>query len=332
MAAEERCRRCDGTGWLTRAGAGGLPVARRCSCRAERIRRSNRVLGLPDGLAEMDFGGFDRGDWRADGLAHRRLTAVANRARGFAASYPAGARGGLLFHGGPRGRLTHLAVATLRRLAERGFSCAYCDCATLAAAVHAQRVAERHVAIAAGRFVRRLADLDVVLLDGVGERRLGREAGLRLSALIRRRCLHDRGLLVATALPLRRAAAGGGGRIAAWRPDPPCLGERVGGRALEDLLAHCEALRVPAATFAGGAAGPGGRGAGGAGCRRGGPRGGAEPGEVREVRRAGGISPGPSQVGARHSGGEEIGAPQVGSGEVGSGEVGRAQVGLLQPR
>lgn len=238
-------------------GPAGLPIARRCECHQAKVRRSNRIQGLPSKLANLTFDNFTCGDIGVNRGTYPVLSVSANKARIFATTFPAGEHRGLLFHSGPRERLTHLAVATLQRIAERGFSCIYCDCAILMEAMMDQRDLDRGVASAASRFLRSLRAVDALLIDGLGDVRPYGWTGERISTLIRRRYLNQRCLLVTTSMPISqqaafsdRASGEGFSQAVARQAAPQWLGERIGKQTMRDLLDHCAVLAVPEAVFA----------------------------------------------------------------------------------
>ena len=139
-------------------------------------------------------------------------------------------------------------------MAERGFSCVYCDCAILMEAMMDQRDPDRGAASAASRFLRRLRTVDALLIDGLGDVRPYGWTGERISTLIRRRYLNQRCLLVTTSLPIseqaafsERATGKGYSQSVAYQAAPEWLGERIGEQTLHDLLDHCGVMTVPEA-------------------------------------------------------------------------------------
>ena len=122
MAANPDCPACQGAGWK-HAENGGVV---RCGCSGdvgpdERVRK----LGLPRKFAAVGFDNFRAGTPYENAIEYNLLTGAMSAAKKFAEEYPFGPKRGLLFQGSPGVGKTHLAVAALKRLAERGFDCIF---------------------------------------------------------------------------------------------------------------------------------------------------------------------------------------------------------------
>ena len=126
-ASTTSCPLCDGTGWKPVERDGTREVAP-CDCRSE-AALAHRVAAarIPPRYQHCDFASFEVNVHQQaaynDSLQKARLLA-----EGFARDFlPGNAELGLLFMGPCGVGKTHLAVAVLRALLERGVQCLFCD-------------------------------------------------------------------------------------------------------------------------------------------------------------------------------------------------------------
>jgi len=152
--AESQCPLCGGTGWrlvervdsnekpdgmpqrkraaaATSSGSAKLTWAVPCDCTS--TRRATRALTrtrIPSRYQNCDFENFDTDFWEggAEAAAWDRSLAQAKLVvQGFAQNYPAGGETGLLLMGPCGVGKTHLAVAALRQLMQRGHDVLFYD-------------------------------------------------------------------------------------------------------------------------------------------------------------------------------------------------------------
>ncbi|GAC1676756.1 MAG: ATP-binding protein [Candidatus Acidiferrum sp.] len=133
MMAREDCLVCRGTGWklVPRAAGAGGSVAMACECGTE--ERATRVIErarIPKRYKHCDFESYmtdlaDGKTWtaqHAQSMSHAKLTT-----KGFVGSYPVSSQTGLLLMGPSGVGKTHLAVAALKELIQRGHAGLFCD-------------------------------------------------------------------------------------------------------------------------------------------------------------------------------------------------------------
>src|SRR5207248_1827509 len=124
------CDKCGGIGWIVVEHA-SVSAAEACTCRTDdtnirRIRRANiPPLYEKASLENFVLPGFDNPVARAD-LAKAYLTVKA-----YVTEFPWCPKPGLLFVGDQGCGKTHLAVAAIRGLMEKGHNCVFFDYQTL---------------------------------------------------------------------------------------------------------------------------------------------------------------------------------------------------------
>lgn len=257
MASSGLCQDCQGTFWVrieTRIGT----AAKRCHCYQEELTTARSIeCGLPERLADKTFDNFSAGDYFRERKRYNTLTAAMTKAKRFAEAFPVCKRKGLLFHGGTAKEMTHLAVATLKVFIDKGFSCMFCDYQMLLDALLERGHAEAGSQVVGKPLALRVRDVDVLLIDSLGEHRPNRWVVDTISQIIKRRYYSEQCLLITTALPLEedsRTSPEGFQEMRAYAPLHESLGDRIGHESLHRLLDHCEGipLSVPAPEPAGG--------------------------------------------------------------------------------
>jgi DNA replication protein DnaC len=139
--ALENCTLCRGTGWKlvprTDGTRGSVAVA--CDCgMEERASRAMERACIPPKYKECDFESFATdlgGEWTSEHA--RSLGQVKLLVQGFVRDYPALDDRGLLLMGGPGVGKTHLAIAALRDLINRGHNGYFCEYGSLLRQVQA---------------------------------------------------------------------------------------------------------------------------------------------------------------------------------------------------
>ncbi len=246
MARNQPCRHCGDNGWVTQVGPRG-PVARRCKCREARSSDSKYGdLGLPPRLLDKSFNNFRAGRFATEKKRHQTLTTAMGRAKRFADEFPGGPNNGLLFHGGTPIEQTHLAVATLKCFADRGFECVYWDYSQLMIALRGRSDSDDSAAAAGREAARRVARADVLLVDSLGEHRRTEWVRDTIGGIVKHRYFGEKCLLVTTGLPLETPSLRepeGFASMRAYRP-LEALPDRIGQDTVDRLLDHCELVCI----------------------------------------------------------------------------------------
>lgn len=241
MAANPDCPACQGTGWKQAANGG---VAR-CGCGGSAgPEEIVRKLGLPRKFAAVDFDNFRAGTPRENPAAYNLLTGAMSIAKKFAEEYPFGPKHGLLFQGAPGVGKTHLAVAALKRLAERGFDCVFFDYQTLL-----QKIREGYDPAAGGssrEAYRAALETEVLLLDDLGAHRVTDWVLDTVTAIINHRYNEEKALIVTTNLPAVEMGHDTvrGGEIGGGLKPADSLADRIGARAVSRLCEVCREVRI----------------------------------------------------------------------------------------
>lgn len=240
------CSECRDTGWVQELLPDGFTASKRCRCReGGRVASEYGSLRLPPRLAKHTFDDFSAGEYATEPRKHRVLTAAMGRGMRFADGFPIEPFQGLLFYGGTMERQAHLAVATLKRLADKGFSCLFVEYQDLLQALQHRPgdAADKRDELAS-----KVNSVDVLLIESLGERRPTDWAQDTIYSIIKHRYYHNKlGLLATTGLPLSESTSESGH---AEQSTPgtryqDTLADRIGRRCLEMLESIC--VKVPVA-------------------------------------------------------------------------------------
>lgn len=248
MAASIQCPTCQDTGWAQVETPHGL-AAKRCGCfRKQEHEGRHRQIGVPTRFLSASFDNFSAGSFFKNRVEYNALTAAMKTAKSFGDEFPVCRRRGLLFHGGSTTKRTHLAVATLKLLADRGFACLFCDYYQLLQTLRERSDQDPALVEQSKETHRQVVEADILLLDSLGEHRRTDWAVDTIAGIIKHRYHEDKGLIVTTNLPLAdevRKRSERASEMRAYAPVPDTLANRIGDDTVSRLLDHCAAVPLP---------------------------------------------------------------------------------------
>jgi DNA replication protein DnaC len=240
---ETNCTVCEGTGWkiVERAGLSG---AERCVCAAAtRMHDLKENANIPP---NYQLASLDNFQMPADNpVARQGLGTVLMQVRSFTREFPTATRPGMLLIGEPGTGKTHLAVAAMRALLDKGHECLFFDYQNLLDRIRSGYDAASG---AADREAYRAAlDAEVLLLDDLGAHRVTDWVEDTVTAIITHRCNQKKPLIATTNLTDEErvkdfAMPGGEKKTIRERT----LAEMIGTRARSRLHEMCRVVNMPA--------------------------------------------------------------------------------------
>ena len=243
MSTESACPKCGGTGFIIVEGA-TVSGAKRCDCATQgRAARMEERAQIPPLYQNASFDNFVV-PGPDNPIARRELTNVLLAVRTFVREFPNESRPGLLLIGDPGTGKTHLAVAAMRRIVEKGFECLFCDYQNLLDRI---RSGYDPTSNSSDKEAYRVAlDSEVLLLDDLGAHRVTDWVEDTVTSIVTWRCNNRKPLIATTNLPDSDAGSTVIDRSPMGRPEyRTTLVERIGQRARSRLFEMCTVIRMP---------------------------------------------------------------------------------------
>jgi len=227
----QSCPMCGGSGWKDVVSGNERRVAR-CECflqtQAKHFRSASEI---PARYSDCDFSNYEIGG--NDGLATAKLKIEA-----WAAQYPVDRTGLLLI--GPSGvGKTHLSVAALKQLTQKGVHCLFCDYRELLKKI--QHSYNPSVQTTELDLLRPVFETEVVLLDDLGAVKPSEWVWDTVSLVLNTR-YNDKLTTLITSNFLDGASGAVDGPRRATREET--LGDRIGERMRSRLFEMCRLVLV----------------------------------------------------------------------------------------
>lgn len=223
----------------------GISAATRCEDCFGKIKTQQRHTNtnIPSNYSRATFENFSLR--RDNPVAHQALTGVFRVVWDYARSFPATDKPGLLLVGETGTGKTHLAVAALKVLIERGFDGVFFDFNNL---IDRIRASYDQSSGSSERETYRLAmDAEILLLDDLGAHRAIEWIEDILTSIITYRCNNRKPLIATTNL----AEPDAGSNVRFRRAETGTTGtrtqlqDRIGNRARSRLFEMCHVIKMP---------------------------------------------------------------------------------------
>ena len=242
MAAAAVCPLCGGTGWKI-IERGGLSGAEPCRCAGEaRAEALQEGSGIPPNYVRATLDNFQIP--QDNPIARTGLGTVLMQVRSFVREFPSTERPGLLLAGDTGTGKTHLAVAALKAIIDKGHEGVFFDYQNLLDRIRSSY--DKTSGSSDKETYRSAMDAEVLLLDDLGSHRVTEWVEDTVTSIVTYRCNHKKPLIATTNL-----SPDDTGSIAYTTPGgsdvhKKSLREAIGERARSRLFEMCRVVRMPA--------------------------------------------------------------------------------------
>lgn len=241
MAATAVCPICGGTGWkiIERAGLSG---AEPCRCAEEaRAGQLQEGAGIPPNYVRATLDNFQIP--QDNPIARTGLGTVLMQVRSFVREFPNPDRPGLLLCGDTGTGKTHLAVAALKVIIDKGHEGIFFDYQNLLDGIRSSY--DKASGSSDKETYRSVMDAEVLLLDDLGSHRVTEWVEDTVTSIVTYRCNHRKPLIATTNL-----SPDDTGSVAYTTPGgsdvhKKSLREAIGERARSRLFEMCRVVRMP---------------------------------------------------------------------------------------
>ncbi|MBL8213265.1 MAG: ATP-binding protein [Bryobacterales bacterium] len=238
----DSCAICGGSGWRV-VERHGISGAERCQCyRQERVSAMLDAARIPPLYQNASFENFVIPE--DNPTAANALGFAFTNALNYTRAFPETEKPGLLFIGNPGTGKTHLAVATLRKLIQKGFDGLFYDYQNLLDNIRAGY--DRESGSMDKEAYRSVLEAPVLLLDDLGAHRVTDWVDDTVTSIITYRCNFRRPLIATTNLVDPDAGFLMTERSLPGAPVRNTLAERIGMRARSRIFEMCKVVRMPA--------------------------------------------------------------------------------------
>jgi DNA replication protein DnaC len=238
--AEANCPVCEGTGWkrIERAGLSGVE---QCACAAiSRGRSIKEAAGIPPNYENATLDNFQIP--QDNPTARLGLGTVLMQVKSFVREFPTTDKPGLLLVGDTGTGKTHLAVAALKALLEKGHEGVFFDYQNLLDRIRSGY--DRTSGTSDKQAYQSALESDVLLLDDLGSHRVTDWVEDIVTSMITYRCNHCKPLIATTNVPDENVMdyKDAGGVVVSRKT----LAEVIGTRARSRLHEMCRVVKMPA--------------------------------------------------------------------------------------